>query len=160
MRLTPGTTISTISQEYWLSLMQAAKCFGMGTALGPVAAQFSHIQLWNPVGSGKTLLVRHVLAEMLTAGTIYLRADNVARATFDTNGNDLNLGAGGSAAEIHTENNAALQGSRLGRHDVLASVETWWDDGWVAVITPGNGLNVIAGIVNVNLSADFTWAEI
>jgi hypothetical protein len=158
MRLSLGGSPNVISKEQWLAYIQAGQAFAMGINLGPVAAQFTYLQLWNP--GSKTLLVRQILCELAVGGEISLKTDGASRATNLGNGVNLLVNSGASTAEVHSENNAGSIGTLFARQSILANVQTWWDGDWIAVIPPNQGVDVVPINVNVGAYATFLWAEI
>ena len=159
MRQNLGTALTVTATEKWLAAVQAGTAFGMFGSQNAVAAQFSHVQLFNPVASGKTALVRAIIVATGAAGAAGFNIDNTARAV--DGGAGINLINGGAAGVCHvrTEANAGVQGTQFGSVLTLASVSVVLPIEWFMQLAPGQGLTMYATAVNVQLVASFFWVE-
>jgi len=54
----------------WARHRQEIRWASQPTSIGPVAAQFSFVQLFNPAASGRLVVVERVIANRITAGAI------------------------------------------------------------------------------------------
>lgn len=161
MRVQPAGAISvTTSTEFWLAELQAGRCFAAGGIQGPTAANNSHVQLFNPVASGVTLLVRALYASLSVAGSIQIGFYDTALTTL--NGNALNLlrGAAVSVAEARRQDNVGVLPSVLMEMQLGAAQVLQLDSMWLCQLGPGTGFVAVAKTVNVGITAQFVWREV
>lgn len=159
MRQNLGTALTVTATEKWLAAVQAGTAFSQNASQNAVAAQFSHIQLFNPAASGKTVLLRAVLASTGAAAAVGFSMDNVQRTTDAGAGVNLLDGAAASVAHLRQETNAALQGTQFGSVLTAAGVPLIIPIEWFAQLAPGQGLSTFATVVNVQLVTWFMWIE-
>jgi len=159
MRQNLGTALTVTATEKWLAAVQAGQAFSGIANQAAVAAQFPHCQLFNPVGSGKTALVRAVLFQFTTASFFNVALDNVQRATDVAAG--VNLLNGGAAGVCHTraESNAVAQGTPFAQFATLANVTVLPPIEWWMQLAPGQGLDCVGTQVNTQLFGTFMWIE-
>lgn len=161
MRIGYGTSITVpASTELWLSLLRAGNCFS-GYAVAPaVAAQLSIAQLFNPVGSGKEILVRLIFGNAAGAMGFTLATYNVALAALDGNGVNLLSGGAAGVGELRHSSNAAVLGTGFGFMRVPNVDGRAVGGDWIIELAPGKGIAVNGGAVNIQIEAWFMWAEL
>jgi hypothetical protein len=132
-------------------------------AFGPVAGNFSHVQLWNLPGSGRRLVMNQ-LTSTLPSGVPSLV--EFRHSSFQLPGalnSPLNkrLDGGSSVASFYGVANAAVQANAafgvLGL-DVLFKTKFYRFVGPL-IIEPGRGLVVVPAIQNQGVSANFEYFE-
>lgn len=159
MRQNLGTALTVTATEKWLAAVQAGQAFSQFASQNAVAAQFSHVQLFNPAASGKTLLLRAVIGSTNPAAAIGFSMDNTQRTTDAGAGVCLLDGAAAGVGHVRQETNAALQGTQFGSVLTQAGVPDIIPIEWFAQLAPGQGLSTFATLVNVQLVAWFMWTE-
>ncbi len=80
-----------------------------------VAAQYSHVQLWNPIGNPKSLFVESAMfnTDMATPVRVSYGAVQLASLYADPYARSKKLGSPGSVAERRIESKAAISGTTL-----------------------------------------------
>lgn len=146
--------VSVISGE--VARSKAGVAFWAYASVGAVAAQFGQIELWNPVASGKRIIVEEVFPDPTTAGYVSLRDHNAAFATLIGNAASKLGGAALSSAEIRTTNNAAAQGTLISFTKTTLGTRKF---GEPIVVTPGRGLVISDLTANDALNADIQFYE-
>jgi len=161
MKISTGVTVNvSANTERWLSELRAGRCFGGTGSIASVAAQNAHVQIFNPIASGITVLVRNLWADPFTASTIVVTHYNTALANLSTT--TVNLLSGGAApvAEIRAANNAGLLGSIFFGQAFPPSLVQQVAADWVTELGPGEGLTFALVTVNIALEVSFQWNEV
>jgi hypothetical protein len=155
MQVNPGP----VQSLDWLYEVRNGRAFANRVTQPAVAGEFSHIQLLNPVGSGKVALVR--LIDIFPGGTtpVYYGHYNTALTTDGGAGTNLNNGAAAAACHMRNTTNAALLGTLFWRGDLLANVRNNPFGEWIAQLDAGEGIVVAAGTVNQVLTVSAEWVE-
>lgn len=161
MRIGYGTSITVpAATERWLSDLRAGRCFSLTLFSAAVAAQYSYCQLFNPLGSGKQILVRQMNADAPIQTIIVAALYNTALATLVGNGTNLLSGGAASVGEGRTGSDANPLGTGLASYDVLANTPIFVGNDWIAELSPGMGIIARVGTVNNGTRATFTWSEV
>jgi hypothetical protein len=126
-----------------------------------VAAQNSHLQLWNPGTSGVRAIVRGLFAEPVGGASAVIIADhNAALSVLVGPGSRRRLGGPDSALELRVQNNATLIGTNLvtildtARADVQPLLEEAY-----YVVPPGRGLILSLLTQALGIDGYMTWDE-
>lgn len=125
---------------------------------GPTAAQYTQLQLWNPVGSGKILVCHAIRMATQVAGVQVLRLQdhNAAFGTLIGTAKSRYLGAapGGVLAEVRQTANAAILGTELFYFAIdQDGIDLQFADPFV--IPPGRGLSAVCATVNIGMHGSF-----
>lgn len=156
--------VSVISGEVTRS--KAGSSFVAGMYCAADVGKYSAVQLFNPVSTGKRLIVNQLIMSLDSGsggGTIYLR-DSVAAmgALFAASPNALSklLGGGVSVAENRFAAGAVQVGTFLTHINVIAFESIIYDFREPIVVMPGHGVIVSSAAVTVGIvvSANF-WEE-
>lgn len=133
----------------------------MGTSYqGAVAAQYPHVQLWNPAGSGKQLIVGAFAAASATAGGWQLRSAVAALTTLGAAPGSKNVGGAGGVGQVRMVTNAAAQGLTIMMQGYLQASTLYEKKlNEPIVLAPGAGINVLANALNVDITANFEFFE-
>ncbi|WP_059411689.1 hypothetical protein [Cupriavidus basilensis] len=130
--------------------------YGYGVA---TVGQFSHIQLWNPAGSGKNLFVEQL--SFFSTGTVAngvgVKPSSTPLVNFYSNPQSKRLNAQASTAEIRNQANAAFLGGIF--MGVLDKVNRLMRPAEPIMVSPGAGLMVIGSVPNEDLGAAFEFFE-
>jgi len=154
-----GTASSVTSTEKWLQALAAGQTFSHSVNVLAVAAQNSHAQLRNPVGSGVTALVRIYYMSAGAASNVSLTFDNVALGT--DNGFGINMLSGGAASKckVFSTTNAGILGTTVEQFQVNASTPFIPFIEWLCQLAPGQGVDLALAVVNVSLLVTWKWME-
>jgi len=160
MRSSVGLNINVTATEKWLQALQAGQGFTNFANVAAVAAQFTFIQIFNPGGSGRTVLVRSFIMQMGAATFFYTAFDNTARTT--DAGAGINLLSGGAAgvAHVRSETNAADSTTHFGLVAVPINQAFSPPIEWFAQLAPGQGMSCVSALVNQTLYGQFYWLEL
>lgn len=131
-----------------------------GTTRGAVAGQYSHVQLFNPVGSGNLVVLTYVSFSLGGADQALFGLYNTVLTNISTNKGwrDGRL-KGSPASLVAHDTNVALLGSTIFRSETATaadSVETPFE----VVLDEGQGFVVKVITVNVALTASFVFDEV
>src|SRR6267142_1192683 len=110
MRQNVGTATTVTATDQWLAYIQAGKAFVLGARLAATAANIGHVQLFNPVASGKTVLARRVIVSCSAVDGLDLNVYNTALTT--DAGAGINMLSGGAAGVAHVR--TQFNGAELG----------------------------------------------
>ena len=159
MRINVGSQASVTASEKWLTYIQAGQAFAMAGLQGGVAAQNSHVQLFNPVASGKTVLVRRVMVSASLVDELDLTLYNTALATDVGAGVNLLSGAAAGVAHVRTTTNAGILGTIFHRFQNPANTPALLGPDWLCQLPAGTGLVFAEVTVNQAGVATYYWAE-
>lgn len=144
----------------------AGTAFGGCASISGVAAKYTAVQLWNPAGSGKNVIVNQLSSAANAAGNIYLvpsfAALSINSSTRVAN-KKLVAGGGAGSAQLYLDNLAALPVS--GATPVLidlavaANQLAYWKPTEPVLVPPGAGLTAVHDIVATQLFGNFEWFE-
>jgi hypothetical protein len=142
-------------------------CFEGWTLAGPVAAQWSMVQLFNPNASGKILLLDALWAydTGLATDTLGIWVHNVQLGAVDTTRRtNKKLGGANPVGQISAQNQAGQSGTEWSKLTGPASASTPSPFRKVfknPVEIPANfGVHVNIGTQNNPLIAGFEWREV
>jgi hypothetical protein len=143
----------------WLTYVKQGKAFFGGTRQGASVGNFSIVQLFNPVASGVTVLVRQAvtIGEALNDLTIW--SDTSARGSLDRNGQNCKFDGSASVAQIRVATVAASVGTSILHFQPLANTAVPIGYDWFALLPAGYGVDMYYNAVNLAMGAFFQWAE-
>ncbi len=152
--------ISVIDAGYQRTV--AGQAFAGGVQSAALAANNSHVQLFNPAGSTVNVIVRKYGFTIQSASQVYLNRYDTQLAT--DNGSAMNKLTGGAAsvAKLRSQTNVGTlgTGNPLGYwFDVNAQrvvMETLTEP---IVLIPGTGIVFVPLTVNVGMWGMFDWYE-
>lgn len=159
MRVNPGLLTSTTSTEKWLAALAAGQAFAANGAIAASPGNISIAQLKNPVGSGKTLLVRTTFITISVAGLMAIGLYDVDLTS--DGGAGINLLSGGAAGVAHFrfQQPAAGVGTTILQFSLQANTVFTPPFEWFAQLAPGQGLITWPLTVNVQNTTCFQWLE-
>lgn len=155
-------SVSTIDGEKARTL--AGGMYAGAAAIGAVAAQYANCQLWNPVGSGKNLIVVQADAGSPTASNPVYLGTTIQCATLYAypGGNKKIAGGVANVAQLRVENRVASDPYTFGilkNIFVGASMTSTWLMKGAIVVPPGCGFNCSQATANAQLNCNFEWFE-
>ena len=159
MRLGLGGNLIVTATERWLAEIRAGRGFMKGASASAAAGQNPEVQLFNPVASGVTVILRMVLASNSVAVDCSFRQFNTALATLAGEGINLLSGAAAGKGEVRTATPAAIDGTLIGFIDIPASQTIQIAPEWMFELGAGEGLHV-AGPLAASLRGLFLWNEV
>jgi len=161
MRVNTGLTVSvSANTERWLSEMRAGRGFGGFLNQVAVAAQNSHIQLFNPVASGITVIVRLVLFASVAAQGVHVSHHNTALTTLGATSRNLLSGGAAPVAEVRSQTNAGELGSQFLGLNAAAATQLQVNAEWFTEVGAGEGVLISGASVNVELLGNWLWMEV
>ena len=137
--------VSVIDGE--LSRSKSGASFISTGAVSGVAAQYSYHELWNPVGSGKRVIVSDYIHSSNVSTVCVIQRSNALLSAAASAINKSSVG-GASVAKVGTGNTAAIPG---------VGIELFYTNQYLPVIRnfkqpvicePGSGFLLMTGIVN------------
>lgn len=138
----------------------AGAAFMGGVQGGSVAAQYTHVQVWNPAASGKNVIVESVTYSSGGNGGIYIRTNAAALANLTGNGPAKLANGAASAAELRYASLGAFQGGgNMLVLNLAAGQFSTFNFKEPVVLKPGNGILVIQTIGGNDVNAAFEWYE-
>lgn len=128
---------------------------------GSIAGNFSHVQLWNAVGTGKSLILEAIGFSAQAAVTLGIFKDVVPRAVWYQQAANKKFGGAAGGAAVRNEYNAISQGSGVNMLSISlaaggSSVVNFKEP---VIIGEGYGLTIVASVVNLGFSANFEFYE-
>ncbi|CAG4928261.1 hypothetical protein [Paraburkholderia saeva] len=141
--------------------LAGASFIGMNLTAAPGAGQFQHVQLWNPAGSGKRLVVEQIETVSSVGVGFTHYATTAAISTLNGYGVSKLFGAPASAAGLlYKQNNATLLWTAA---EMLTNgpinTTSLFKPAEPFVIPPGYGWGIIAQATNADLTATWEWYE-
>ena len=133
-----------------------------GDIQNAVAAQNSHVQLYNQPTSTRTLVVRRIVVRPAASVSVMrLTSFATALTTLSTALSNKKLKGPDPQGEVRTQTNAGILGVIIQVFRVAGTVtyEVLLKDDPI-IVTPGNGIVVADGTVNESLTVGFEWVEI
>lgn len=131
------------------------------TYQGAVAAQCGRVQLWNPAGSGKNVVVEQVLTLAGGVATAcHIKLNTAALTTLDQVGQSKKSGGTASVMELRRDSTATPSAApMLLAAGMPASQLTPYKPVEPVVLIPGYGLLIYGTVVNTDIGASFEWYE-
>ncbi|SOZ07292.1 conserved hypothetical protein [Cupriavidus taiwanensis] len=125
-----------------------------------VAAQYAMVQLWNPAGSAKNVILESMLVgSATTQGINIMRATGVVGAGNGSIGAKM-LGEAVGSAQIVTGTNAAIIGDgEIGGLFVQQGASMPYTLREPIILAPGNGLHIKASTLGTDVMTMFEWYE-
>jgi len=171
--LGPGSKVSEVLSEIFpvvdvervpgelLFLMGTRIAYG-GAIQAAVVGEFSKIQIFNPLGSGKLITVTRVIMQSSATGDLHWDIGTIALLSAVGNGRvrDTRISTDDiPTGQIRRDTDAGAT-TVTGIIRVLAnSPLDLSDENGVAVLTPGTGFEVGSGSTNVATRTTFYWRE-
>lgn len=150
-----GSSVRPLEEEAFISQTM----YRRSGAVAAVAGQNGHAQVFNPVGSGKTV---RVLAVSFTSTGTNMRAHighyNTALGTLVGTLQNIDNSLANSAAEVRTTTNAGLLFAP-DLHELGNSINVRYEEQFLAILSPGYGLCLACDLVNFSFVYSFTIQE-
>jgi hypothetical protein len=141
----------------------AGTMFAGSPYCGAVPSTYSNLQLWNPVDSGKNLIIGAMDFGTITTGAINVLASNLALANlFNVAVANKRLGSAPGVGQLRWENRAAQEAFTFGmlrNEATAANTPQQWNIRGAVVVPPGWGLNVYVPQAATTSTANFEWFE-
>jgi len=131
----------------------AGKAFMAYGYQAPVAAQYSHVQLWNPAASGVNVYVEKSLISLGVTGGVFIARYNTALTTLSGSLVAKKSSASASASQIRNEANAgALYSGILAALTIPAGTPFMLEFTEPVLLPPGYGLIFLNQTANRDLA--------
>jgi hypothetical protein len=155
-----GRLVGVVTSKAESNLRAGGAMIAHGDEPATVSNQ-SRLQLWNPAGSGKVLVLRGLVVEPGAASTVQLRDYSAPLLTLDRTGKNRRMGGAAGVGEIRSETtvDAGTSTEIAQVLDVLRPelLQAIVDEG--LEIPAGRGLVVVPSSTNVSVLALFIWDE-
>ncbi len=161
MRVSLGGSAIITAQERLYAEIRAGRAFMHFGNVAVLAGNFSTVQLFNPLGSGKTLIVQWVSSYSVT-GAVEMRLGkhDIALTTDQGTGQNMRSGGANSVAHVRVEQSAAAKGTSYGALQHQAGDSVIWSTPWAIELPDATGLVVAPTIVAAACVATFMWIEV
>jgi len=161
MRISTGVTVNvSANTERWLSELRAGRTFGGTGLVAALAANVSIVQLFNPVGSLVTVIVKLITVNIQVQVSGGVTLYNTALTTLVGNGANLLNGGANSVAEVRTIQTGGALGTFIASYDLIANTPIVFGGDWLVELGAGEGVTFQPGAVNFASRASFLWMEI
>lgn len=144
----------------WYYSIRAGQAFARSLNQTASIGNFSHVQLFNPAGSGVNIVLRRILIDVDVPSDVAFRQHDTAFAVAPVAGKNLLAGATSAAGVVDTTATAGESGTTYGQFPVPADSLYPFIDDWFGEIGPGEGFLVGARTVNVALRGWYQWIEL
>jgi hypothetical protein len=126
----------------------------------PVAGNGVTVQMWNPAGSGRNIVLESFGASSVTSQAINCYSMTAALATLGAVGNSKLIGGAPSVAQGRgTNGNTPPTGNILVALNIQAGQVFEKSMRKPIILPPGNGIGFYSGIANADLAAFFEYFE-
>jgi hypothetical protein len=143
----------------WLYELRNLRAFVGMVKVGASVGNFSLVQLFNPVGSGITIVVRAIIISAAATDLYTINRDNVARASLNRVGFNLDGNGADAVGQIRFETPVGVVGSRLAQWRILANTSWIVSPDWMGKLNAGNGITINGETTNQEMLATFFWSE-
>ena len=146
-------------RDFWFNEIRAGRAFFAGDRLGASIGNLGHFQLFNPGGSGITIVVHRVFQGVETALSVTLTLHNTALTTLVRQGVNLLAGGAAGVGEFRSQVNAAQLGTMGQYIPLLARTPYEMGKDWTVELGAGEGLIIMNQTANDGLYGNFEWIE-
>lgn len=147
MQIVQGQVALAVSQGFlWGDVRTAA------------AGQFTTIQLFNPSGSGVTIVTRAIAVATNVTQEFYVEQFDTENAV-GTTGRNLRSGGAASQGRVNSTSQGVQQGSAFLFLELPADTSIILPSSFSFVLPEERGLIVVANVAATRLSAFFVWEE-
>lgn len=143
-----------VFKDFFLDRAQNAAVYEAMANVSSGASTYAHLQVWNPVGSGKTVVVQGVMHQFASGAPNYFhfRQYNTALTTLIGTFSNLRSGEPSSSAELRSQSPTSSLGTTIWMQP------NGTDSGPIFtprydVLSPGKGLVLAASVVNLDVRA-------
>ncbi len=141
-----------------LSRARAGVSFFYGVSVAAVAAQYSHLQLWNPTVDRLAVVTGATFYSGVASG-VRLSRHAVALTTLVSAGESKYIGGPVSAMQIRSQANAAIFGTLIFQvvSDGAQTLPLPFRE--PIVVPPGGGILIVPSVVNAPVNGGFEYFE-
>lgn len=160
MRIAFGGGLTVTATDRWYAEIRAGRAFTGTGDVGAVVGEFSHIQLFNPAGSGRILLVHRFVVTALNVIAISMFTHNTELTT--DNGAGANLLAGSTAGQGHVrqQTNVSVLGTEVRGWIIVANNPLDFVKEWDFELGEGEGIHVACTSTNQRIVTFTDWTEV
>ena len=147
-------------RPFWLNEIRNGRAFSRGEQLGASVGNNGHIQLFNPAGSGITIIVHQIGYAPIANTLISLRAFNTELTTLRGTGFNLRAGSPAALGVTRVQDNAGLLGTGRDEFQGLARDFRFLVDGWDIELGAGEGVLMVSSNTNQDSYCTYKWIEL
>lgn len=137
--------------------------FGAFAYQANVAAQYTRVQLWNPAGSAKRIVLENLIGLATTTGAAvgHIRLINTALGTLSGTGNSKLAGGAASVMELRTDTTATVSpnSAALASLSIPVSQMQPYKPVEPLIVPPGWGVVYWGTAGNIDFGVSFEWYE-
>lgn len=148
--------VSVVSGERFRTMAGAS--FWQSKSLTAAAGNLPHIQLWNPAGSGKRVVIEDI-GGSVSASLMKIALGSVPLTTLVGNAQNKRLGGGLSAAELRTQESVSSIGNDFASFAFEPNIFSVLKLTSPIILDEGVGLNVKCGATGSTLQANVQFYE-
>lgn len=160
MKVNAGSLITVSGLQQWYNAIRAGRAFSRRTSRTAVAAEFAHVQLFNPAASGVTLLVRRITVRVGTTAATYVNLYSVELTTLVGAGYNLQVGAAAGLGVTRTQSNAVQLGNTVRDVYVTTTEDRTVQEDYFCELPANTGILVNHEAQNSLIVACFEWEEV
>lgn len=134
--------------------------YSKGEGVGAVGAQYSHVQILNPSGSGVVVLLDRLQVRCTGGEFVRVNQYDTPLPTAANYWLARKLGDPGGNAEIRVSTNGSVLGSGIDNYGISTTAPITVADKFPIILEEGRGLVIVSSIVNVNLYVSFVGREV
>lgn len=140
--------------------VKSGRAFFLGASQAATANEYSHIQLFNPSGSGVEVYIDSVEVGVSATGAVYKNIYNTALGTQVGNGVNKDAGSSASSAIMYKDTDLSVLGGTTGVFVISATGQPVdLVNNHPIRLSEGEGFLIVRGGVNNDLFATFGWRE-
>ena len=147
-------------RPFWLNEIRNGRAISRGERLNASVGDNGHIQLFNPAGSGITIIVHQIIYAPIAIDLCYLRAFNTELTTLRGTGFNLRAGSAAASGVLRIQDNAGLLGTGRDEFQFLARVSRFVVDGWDIELGEGEGVLMVGNNTNQDSYCTYRWIEV
>ncbi|MEW6258035.1 MAG: hypothetical protein AB1592_18940 [Pseudomonadota bacterium] len=140
---------------------KAGVAFFAGASAGAAAGFYSGVQLWNPAGSGKRIVVSRIFAGTAAGPSLmHVRSMTSALSVLDSSPSNKLIGGAASVSQVRkSSSEATIPGDLVMLFSMASSQKEAVELKEPVVLGDGFGLSVFVNAVNVTVTAAFELIE-
>lgn len=138
----------------------ANSAFLMAGGANPVAGQYMHLQIYNPVGSGKNAFIESLQFSSAAAGSVILMSSDTPLSAAMGYGISKKIGGVYSGAYLGRTTSATVLGLNLMMaNQVSANIVQTVNYREPIMLAEGKGITLVSQVLGVQINANFEFFE-
>jgi hypothetical protein len=163
MRIGLGSQISATVSEFhdaWFNALRGGTAYAMQFSINPGASNFGKPQLYNAIGSGKTVILWRAILSINGAQNLNGYFTNTQFATDLGQGFNLAAGSGASTTHLRNLSDATQPGNQFLVEVMLANTVLYLDSGPICQLPEGQGVYFTHSTAASIITGTYFWQEI